>query len=897
MIASGSCPKASTRCGGSCAQDEPPRPSHRISTLDVEGQSTLQKVRGFDNRRWSLALKRELDWIVMKALEKDRQRRYESASAFAADVERYLNDEPVEACPPSFQYRLRKTLHRHKGLLATVGLVLLTAIVGMLVSLSYATKANRSAADAIAAKQAAETHASEAAAHALKAEKNAREAEEAKEWSRTLLYASEMKHVSDALAKRDVPRAAEILSRHIPKAGEHRFAAGSNGISTKSKSTGPEIATLEQGGWVDDVEVSPDGKWLATTAAEGEVRLYETKTWTKQKSYQTPSDSIHAYAFSPDGQRLAAASADGFVRIWEISTDSRLLEFFAHVEGANDVVFSRDGQSLYSCGYDNLSKRWNIKTGKPDLIFEGHEKAVRRMALSPDGTKLATASHDKSFAIWDAKTGKRLHHVKQTLGSFVCIRFSPNGQWVATGHTGGLVFLADVQSGKAHKFLEELDGIQALTFLQNGQMLVTADQGGAIKFHAVPTELGQAAKSGSSPSLRWMADEGRVLALAKTPDGQSLISGGRDGMVRVWSPERTAAKWSLNHDDYIADLAPGPNHRAYLTGREIGIWDLNQRQLLQTFAAADPPWERVVCSADGRFLAAVRSGQLAVFDLSSLEMVQQRTIENPSIHRLAISSDGRWIAFVQNAEGDHVTVCDRLGKRQPRLFPVVQCDQVKFSPDGRWLAMSPGDDVQIVDLHSDSEPRVLKGHSSGTTDVTFSPDGKLLASVAGDRLLKLWRPETGEELFSIVAYAAPVRSVAFSPDGQTLAVVGEDKIVKFWHAATGQPLGETAPQSKVFKTVEFSEDGKRLVCNSRTGAFVYDTAPAQPFRSDAEFEGLGDLPGGSEKSYAEGVSANGKFIVGKSEDAEGRKAFLWSREIGDAAVFTVSQLDGHRNQR
>jgi tetratricopeptide (TPR) repeat protein len=78
-------------------------------------------------------LRGELDWVVMKALEKDRDRRYESASAFAADVERYLNDEPVQACPPSVGYRLRKFVRRNKRLLATLALlsVMLLALVGV----------------------------------------------------------------------------------------------------------------------------------------------------------------------------------------------------------------------------------------------------------------------------------------------------------------------------------------------------------------------------------------------------------------------------------------------------------------------------------------------------------------------------------------------------------------------------------------------------------------------------------------------------------------------------------------------------------------------------------------------------------------------------------------------
>jgi serine/threonine protein kinase/tetratricopeptide (TPR) repeat protein len=114
-------------------EEEPVPPSTRISTL---GQSapTVSAQRQCDPRRLRRVLRRELDWIVMKALEKDRNRRYETASAFVADVLRYLHDEPVLACPPSAAYRLRKFIRRQRGRLigasvVTVGLLVALAVV------------------------------------------------------------------------------------------------------------------------------------------------------------------------------------------------------------------------------------------------------------------------------------------------------------------------------------------------------------------------------------------------------------------------------------------------------------------------------------------------------------------------------------------------------------------------------------------------------------------------------------------------------------------------------------------------------------------------------------------------------------------------------------------------
>ena len=129
-------------------EEEPIRPSHRISTLDAASQSTLHQRRGVAARELSQSMKGELDWIVMRAIDKDRNRRYESASALAADVQRYLEDEPVQACPPSVGYRLKKLARRHWGVLTTMTLVAASLLIGTGVSLWQANEAKAARKDA-----------------------------------------------------------------------------------------------------------------------------------------------------------------------------------------------------------------------------------------------------------------------------------------------------------------------------------------------------------------------------------------------------------------------------------------------------------------------------------------------------------------------------------------------------------------------------------------------------------------------------------------------------------------------------------------------------------------------------------------------------------------------------
>ena len=111
---------------------DPPSPSSRVSTLRAEILSTVSECRNVDQRKLSQQLRGELDWIVMKSLEKDRTRRYESASHFAADVRRYLNDEPIHAYPPSNTYKLKKFVQRNKLGVAAASFVALAFVVGVM---------------------------------------------------------------------------------------------------------------------------------------------------------------------------------------------------------------------------------------------------------------------------------------------------------------------------------------------------------------------------------------------------------------------------------------------------------------------------------------------------------------------------------------------------------------------------------------------------------------------------------------------------------------------------------------------------------------------------------------------------------------------------------------------
>jgi non-specific serine/threonine protein kinase/serine/threonine-protein kinase len=120
--------------------EEPPKPSRRLAT--TKDLSIIAARRGTEPTRLGRLVRGELDWIVMKALEKDRTRRYETANSLATDLQSYLRHEPVRACPPSIHYRLRKFVRRNKVAVLAASVVALALVVGIVGSISGMIRAN-----------------------------------------------------------------------------------------------------------------------------------------------------------------------------------------------------------------------------------------------------------------------------------------------------------------------------------------------------------------------------------------------------------------------------------------------------------------------------------------------------------------------------------------------------------------------------------------------------------------------------------------------------------------------------------------------------------------------------------------------------------------------------------
>ncbi|MBE7502361.1 MAG: serine/threonine protein kinase [Verrucomicrobiales bacterium] len=173
-------------------EQEPARPSTRLNTLQGEELTTTAKRRGTEPPRLIHLVRGDLDWIVMKCLEKDRTRRYETASGLAADIQRHLGHEPVVARPPSTAYRVEKFVRRNKLMVTAAGLVSAALVLGLVGSIWQAWRATRAEARAEAERQTAVRARDGEVAERQRADAQAQKATASEQQSRRLLYASDM---------------------------------------------------------------------------------------------------------------------------------------------------------------------------------------------------------------------------------------------------------------------------------------------------------------------------------------------------------------------------------------------------------------------------------------------------------------------------------------------------------------------------------------------------------------------------------------------------------------------------------------------------------------------------------------------------------------------------------
>jgi len=797
-------------------EEVPPRPSVRLSSVD--SLVDVATNRGTEPMRLSLLLRGDLDWIVMKAMDKDRDRRYETANGLGLDIVRYINGEPVTAAPPSSTYRIRKFVNRNRAAVA-VASFLLTALVMGITGTSYGMyRALEAESDAVKASVQIQMLLDKAKGDAKQlralAEHNQQLAQTAEDEKNAALDAKNRLE-SELRLSSAFRIAAEAQAERAERPQRSLLLAMAAVDSTRSHHE-PVDSKVEQclreslravGGipfpqFHEDTysprTVNARGNVLAV--CDGELIIVadltaEDVTGSARK-LEGHNDWISLVALSANGKWLATASLDGTARVWDLTE---------HDPSATARRVSIDQI--------------------PRLAPRGHEEPLD-MTISDDGTRLIISrrylsttenyhpKQDTAF-IWrlESETPEYTPVVLNAFDSF-------SSTW-RMSHDGDRLVLADLD---ANWYYVEGSGRRTIKVRLWDLRSSTSDP--------VEIEL----SGGASRS---------IATWALSPDGNQIATVG-DNSVRIWvlnSEDPSTTPIVLEESNVLA-FTFCPHGKWFVSASRNGsikVWNLNRADPSVPVAAAEcnsaPNKNGVAISPDGQRIAIATGNSIQLFHLNN---------KNPSKNAVSLTGHDEYVSFIR-FDADGKRLISQSGDSNGRIWDVVApkphaSAAVLPDPDVVMLGVGPNNRLVTVgrsgalkswDLGvSLAKPELLPSrtrqlwtpvtayrHRSGLVPeqtlggICF--DQSSLVTVTPDKKRVLWH-SVGKDQASVElqGFKGNVVQLAFSEDGRRCAVVSDNQCVYVWNLAAKIPQNVEAVLSGhrgEIETISFGNGGNSIV--------------------------------------------------------------------------------------
>ena len=782
-------------------EKEPVRPSTKLSQTLVAAEATRRTagdVEASASSRRRLQeqvgqLRGDLDWIVMKCLEKDRARRYDSATGLAADLQRLLSHEPVLARPPSAAYQLQKAWRRNKLAFTAAAAVAAALLVGISVSTWQAVRATRAEREQSRLREQAETAQRQAQDKQQEAEQQRKRAELSEAKTSTLLYRANLNLAQASFEQSNIPQTRRLLEETRSHADR-----GFEWYYWQRELHRPTRILRGHAGIVERVAFSPDGRRLLTQGQDDVVIIRDAASGKEQFREKLGT----FLQFAPDGERLLCSLNDRGVQIRSAST----------------------GAGLTST----------------DLVWLG--------AFTPDGKRFATVRGERAV-FRDAITGQELSSFK-AFSHFVewfrqnPISFSPDGRWMLAAKSGlhEGVALHDAVTGEIEKIFAKGDHVHAGVFSPDGRRIVTWDLFGG---EPAIWDISQPDR----PLARLSGLNG-ARAVTFSPDGRRLLTGGQDQRATLWDAETFKVLGRFEgHTGEIRDVAFSPDNQWVATASADGTARIWAAHAFAGPRVLEGPGIGVgAFSPDGRYLATGRDGVAAIWETATGKPLRRLQVYHPlpgkvrqpsedDVDSVSFSPDGRrlvasgknFIAIVFDVEsGQTLWTLDHASTN------LVDREVVSavFSPDGKQIVTMNNLKVMTWDAASGRPLRTKVYQKTNELHlippVGFTPDGRLYC--ASNEEVTLWDPATDEEVFHLPVENAKMHNphhptIAFSPDGKRFALhcLNWKGDIQVREVASGRLLHTLKGHRDYVPSLEFSPDGKRLLSGSHdTTAKIWD---------------------------------------------------------------------------
>jgi len=754
-------------------EEEPARPSTRLST--EQSLPSLAALRQTDAKRLMSMLQGELDWVVMKCLEKRRDRRYETASALSRDIQRYLADEPVEARPPSASYRMQKFVRRNKRPMIAASLVLL-ALVGGIIGTSlgfFQARSERDAADvarnnALDQKKIADNQRQSAVDNAKKAEAE----RDAKDKALVRAEGLRLTVQSSAILPSN-PGLALLLAVEGAKRAEPRLSEQNDAL----------LAALNQ---------CRELRTIAAPAVAPNRNLERNLAFT-------------AACISHDGRRIASACVrtaegrmqsltwdDKFVEVWDANTGKPLIQFRIPGLTPSTIEFSPDDRLIlttykgaalvrYADGAqiicsDHAARVWDSATGREVAVLRGHTDRIVTAHFSSDGKQIVTASWDKTARVWDAETGQTRAVLQGDRFSLASAMFSADGADVLTVSSGDFDH-SDVEPPSEYKGKLEFDPM-----LRPGQRVAE------VKSLSSERSGGRLLETGRefSAARIWDAASGTELHVLG-----GLGPGGMDERSDSGAVSFHFSTADVPSDKNEETMSAGfsPDGSRVATGSWLGtvkVWDTKTGKPLRSWKGITKEIKALDFSPDGSRLLLVYSDytndEVAVWSTSEGKELVRWGRFSTGVRAAHFSPDGRRVLIVPGNEAH----------QQAKWFAGANGEFLRANPDDRT--------VYLRDVKSGEDVALFKGHEANVTSAQFNADGSEVVTAEEGGTVRIWN--SGDQWqYGIVlsGHSSALAQAAFSPDGRCVmttfglreevtGAAGGERSVRVWNADTGTLL-------------------------------------------------------------------------------------------------------------
>ena len=827
---------------------DPIKPSTRLSESLGEDRS---------GRRQDLRLgsvESDLDWIVMKCLEKDRARRYETANGLAADIGRHLRYEPVVACPPSPVYRFKKVWQRNRTVTLAV-VVMVGCLLTALASLSWALVRER------LGRITEQTLRQQAEQHRVEAEENATESEQNELYARRLLYASDMNLAQQAMNSNNIGQARRLLDRHRPLAGDEDLRAWEWRYLWR-ETRGDEWKSIERSGvrgW--DVGVAPDGNHVVVAWSDGKIDLWNISKEEIVRSYPAERRRPEV-CFSPLENVIAIGSRAGQVNLFDLNAnEERVLWSSPSGESysVHRINFSLDGESLVILASDASRQKtadiWvvDVASGKTEYRVPTESFAVNSHL---DDARLSADRRRVIFSRWKRDSGRSSMNslfVRSVelegrqiqwetrlpddtgVGS---LAVSPDGRHlaVAVGFQESLIQILNAETGELEREIEAHEGwVCRLEFNRDGSEMISASTDQTIRFWDTRTWEEKRLLSGHT-------DE--VHSVAVSASGSLVASVSKDGMAKFWRPdkiEKEAAYLSLS-DPSGKLLAYKDSLLARIDKQNVTLVDLERElHLEQSLLVEDAEKMEIVDASLDEVTGALhivtwsREKGLVISELVGREFVEKASIKpNQPVKPELVHyrADVACLAWTDDARSSPVNFVNLARSKNPVVFesPLHDWRRILISPSGRLLVLVTERGVcvwntidQKVILQSDCSPSYVGRYIHAFLDAEkfFA----IASEAEGNRpVVDLFDLSNPGEDSTVFQFKENVSDFEVTKDQKLLVVSTMGGLIQVIDPSRREPIAHFYGHLNGVRGVAFSPDGERLISssNGREAVKIWD---------------------------------------------------------------------------